>query len=465
MVFGYCRLSPSLTFDSLTAVTATKAVVDFLFLGNFDIVGSDLLSVNQRKAKESLDKMTKKLFISHSSKTEDNEGLLQAVCTALGEGGAGHHVLVDKNGEIRPGDEWRTYLNEWMFECDAAIILFSRAAVKDSEWVKAESAILGWRRRNQTNFRLVGVLLDGMRSDDLKGDDFFRVIQLTEFQMIQTDSDESREDIINKIEDAFGDFAQSDTVESPFRGIAKQFRRLLGKCDKKDLTDCWEEIQSPHKPQLCDCQFDVAEAFTRLVFRNRKAALSLTKLFVKNLKSLLSEKDVKNLRKMVQGLWVNPHSAEVLRLASNKRRAASMNGNFQTGFTTKSYGQRLWPFPQQTQVVPMGAARNLEQVEATLSETFEDDLEGGTLKSYINGLEDPIFIVFKPQATDDEFAIQSELPDRQLLDTLQTEYEQLNIVIGMDESFMDRIDYIIPIDPKIDPTIENAMYKEFINIK
>lgn len=46
---------------------------------------------------------SRKLFVSHSSKTPENIALLEGLCQALGAGGLGFDVLVDQGGGIPTG--------------------------------------------------------------------------------------------------------------------------------------------------------------------------------------------------------------------------------------------------------------------------------------------------------------------------------------------------------------------------
>jgi hypothetical protein len=90
-----------------------------------------------------------KLFISHSSRlrpasaddaeAQANWQLLQDTCKALkAEYSDKIEILVDYEG-LHPGDDWERRLNEWLAECHAAIILFSRRAIEESNWVRKEA--------------------------------------------------------------------------------------------------------------------------------------------------------------------------------------------------------------------------------------------------------------------------------------------------------------------------------------
>ena len=87
----------------------------------------------------------KKVFISHSTKTDENLVFLNAVCDALTDD---FEVLVDRR-TLQPSDQWHSCILEWMYECDAVVILMSRRALEESHWVLAEATVTSVRRRNQ----------------------------------------------------------------------------------------------------------------------------------------------------------------------------------------------------------------------------------------------------------------------------------------------------------------------------
>jgi len=87
-----------------------------------------------------------RIFISHSSclrdsdagnaQAEDNWRLLQKTCAALAAHyGEAIEILVDYDG-LQPGDRWEQCSDEWLYDCHAAVILLSKRAVGESNWVR-----------------------------------------------------------------------------------------------------------------------------------------------------------------------------------------------------------------------------------------------------------------------------------------------------------------------------------------
>ena len=110
----------------------------------------------------------RKLFVSHSSKTSENVELLHQLWAKLGQAGTGCQVLFDQGCTIVGGADWYKAISRWMAECHAAVILFSKTALYDSDWVKKEANNLAWRKELQGNFILIPVMLDGLEPKDLE---------------------------------------------------------------------------------------------------------------------------------------------------------------------------------------------------------------------------------------------------------------------------------------------------------
>jgi TIR domain len=95
------------------------------------------------------------IFISHSAKEDAANELLTRLETGLTA--LGWDVFVDRE-RLTPGAEWRDQLHTALGVCDAAVILFSKAAYDDSEWVLKEATIFGWRRALDPEFRVIPVV-------------------------------------------------------------------------------------------------------------------------------------------------------------------------------------------------------------------------------------------------------------------------------------------------------------------
>lgn len=67
---------------------------------------------------------TPRVFISHSAKEPEAAALCQALANQFAQ--AGLEVLWD--GKLQTSQEWRAVIDEWLWRCDAAVLVLSEAA-------------------------------------------------------------------------------------------------------------------------------------------------------------------------------------------------------------------------------------------------------------------------------------------------------------------------------------------------
>jgi len=157
----------------------------------------------------------KKLFISHSSRLDESEGindpeknknlelLLDVIKDIKQEYGDAIEVLVDKDQHGFPvGHDWEKRLNEWLAECHAAVILFSKRALDNSNWVKKEATILSWRRELDIDFILIPVLLHNQTNPEDLAKDLFGTLRINKDQCIR--DAETSQDVLEGLKIALG---------------------------------------------------------------------------------------------------------------------------------------------------------------------------------------------------------------------------------------------------------------------
>jgi len=166
------------------------------------------------------------LFISHSAKEKPTERLLKKLEKGLGE--LGWNVFVDRT-RLEPGALWREQLHSALAVCDAAVILFSRAAYEDSIWVLKEATIFEWRASlDRATFPIVPVLFPEISHEDLtKGR--FRALTLGERQPVRANA----KNVVQEVHKALG---TPRLGRSPLEPILHAIASRLKNVDARDLA-------------------------------------------------------------------------------------------------------------------------------------------------------------------------------------------------------------------------------------
>ncbi|WP_432837611.1 toll/interleukin-1 receptor domain-containing protein [Dactylosporangium sp. CA-092794] len=174
-----------------------------------------------------------RIFISHSANGDPfAAGVRDAVADKLRA--LGHTPLVDAE-LIHPGDRWRATLLGWLGSCDAAVVLItSRAA--DSDWVRAEATILGWRAWLNPAMRVVPVLLDAGASSATLDGLGLRPVQLRDIQVLKaTEVDgDSADSLAEAIAGRFAAYAAGRSTQDP---MARWLKTVLVHLDRNAFLE------------------------------------------------------------------------------------------------------------------------------------------------------------------------------------------------------------------------------------
>jgi hypothetical protein len=125
-----------------------------------------------------------KIFISHSTKTNESQVFLDAVKRALEDD---FEVCLDQIG-LHGGDDWRAKICQWMDEVHGAVLMLTPEAL-ESEFVQFEASVLSWRRLRQPKFVLIPVLV-GVNVDALERG-IFGKLALERIQAVSLDFPEA----------------------------------------------------------------------------------------------------------------------------------------------------------------------------------------------------------------------------------------------------------------------------------
>ena len=399
-----------------------------------------------------------KLFISHSTKTDENKEILKQICEALDlkNDGYGFKVLVDK--EIKPDTEWFPCLYEYMMECHAAVILLSNAAL-ESEWVKAEAAVLCARRRSHKGFKLILVPLDDVSAQQLDNHPFFKAIRLADFQTIQDRGDVEK--IITGIGDSLKELKELQSVQTPFDEMTIRIREILTPI-KNATPEALERAINLINPEFRLISDDLADSLARVFLRDSQKVFENIKTLFIELSHLINKDQANKILDIVKGYWVHPKAAALLSRARIEQQAVAINSSYVSEFTGDCYARQAWPAPSHYKLVSASSDdRTFEQIEQTLliavGRSLPDHVKQRRLYSY----NDPLLLVF-PFPESNNLSSQATLfPDEFLLDEIKTKLKNVTVILSAGPDVPPQLNYVTTLEPLLIQDQENKQYIDF----
>ena len=128
--------------------------------------------------------MVPKIFICHSSPSNDEDANLARAQAVEGIRCTGLEVLADREG-LRVGDDWFRKIVGWLDHCDAAVILLGRSALRSS-FVPFEVAHLISRHVRHPQFPLLPVLVGSVEPKTIRACTWAKTYRVADIQEIST---------------------------------------------------------------------------------------------------------------------------------------------------------------------------------------------------------------------------------------------------------------------------------------
>jgi len=126
------------------------------------------------------------VFIGHGPLTPEQRASLLALTVQLKA--KGYQVLLDIDEPGRmAGTDYRQVLHERLRDCEACILLFTTAGIKDSHWLPIEGGILENRRRTEPEFIAITIFAGAATPDDLAAEGRWTPLQLANLERLTFD--------------------------------------------------------------------------------------------------------------------------------------------------------------------------------------------------------------------------------------------------------------------------------------
>ena len=286
--------------------------------------------------------MESRVFISYSSRSAEALSVRDALQKSLKE--AGYKVFVDR-WDVKPGDVWRRKILLALAKCTAGVILFSNDTLKNGRhpWVLYESSVLSFRRELDPHFRLIPVVLEDVKPEDLKKARFFSPLALDELQVAEVGDPNQ---VAKRIQQALGLATHRAGQKTLLQTVAEQFRRKIDALPDGELKVAAEKLRARALTAWPrdHCLTGTAVALARLVLL--EGAGGMSKALDTLLDSLGPEKS-RDFLALVEPLWVQEERAGRLRVLVKRPilpRFVTLNSTCNFIFTAQMYVDRAyWP--------------------------------------------------------------------------------------------------------------------------
>lgn len=398
--------------------------------------------------------MTFKLFISHSSRIDDGavgvpaqyDFTLVKECSRLIREAYGKTVEVLVDYDIRCGDDWERNLNLWLGECHAALILCSPRAVKASDYVKKEVAVLTWRREWErhrasgqvpdegSGIKLIPVLLDGMKSEDLQSG-FFGTLKISTSQCREA---VGADGVLNAVKEVLGKRAKlRPPAGTPLDALSDSVRQIIAESVSVETLQNVVQAIAPAEntsvtpPENC-VKFYSTEIARYLLRDGDKALQRFISILVAMRPRPLRER-AEELLKSVRALWVHAGAAAMLPAARHRPELIALNGGLvchvaddglRSGYTLERYKERAWPDADAIKVITISNLKDIEEIRDEIRRRYAPSAPKRNVDRWIRQSPRAILVLIKPPTP--------ELPDDRLcagLIQLKQEYEEKLIFV------------------------------------
>jgi hypothetical protein len=317
------------------------------------------------------------IFISHSAKSPPPLKVLRAIYRALSRD---FEVLLDRR-RLRPGDDWRRQLHAWMGLCHGAVLLLSENALDDSDWVKREATILGYRNEDEPGFMLVPVLLPPVTAQKLDDGDYGPL----ELGRVQSVTGGTPAELARKVREALEPLRGATGQKTPLQWAEEVVARIL-------YTELEEGEKNPRprfeaaaaqmqrsvrwSPRLSYSQQLARHLLGASLIHSARALVSLTPYF-KN-----KEKAESLLDTYLRPFWVDPEALTELPRVQRRppgQRAVCVNG-VEYPFTSESYVLRASGVVRRWVFVPITPPDGYEELLVESPAALLKKLEGDILR-------------------------------------------------------------------------------------
>lgn len=410
-----------------------------------------------------------RIFISHGTDKSDPgelaflDALEQQLRQPAAPGGAAHDVLLDRS-RLEAGDDWDEVLQDWMAECELAILLLSPRALT-RPWVQKEATILAFRKQRDAGFALLPLLLPGLSAADVAAHAGFSALGLPDIQALPADSTPAS--VASFVHHKVA--AIQPPASTPLDRLQQVLENWIGGASATALEQACRDWLG--EPVAWSAQADRARqrarVLARVISRGRLGpSITLTGMVRTLTAAALAREPAGQVLDLAASLWVDEEVAARLRAVLACRASAPVAAALNSGRIEFGATMTIW------RALLPELAKDIYCLGGAGSDAWHDELVEGMAREFMRGNrddvadEDEALALLEARTEPVFFVVPPPVPDAALLAQLHARFPAAIFIAYTGRSLPVGLGaHIVPLSPGLQLSRELAYKADYLAAK
>ena len=406
-----------------------------------------------------------RIFISHGI-DKSNPAELQFLDTLEQQlrltetGRESHEVLLDRT-RLEPGDDWAGILNDWLAECQVAILMLSKRALA-RPWVLKEATILSFRKARDPAFPFLPLLLPGIDRAAIDAHPGFSALRLDVWQAFEAGA--APDTVASFVKDKLAGIQVSPTT--PLDRLQEVLENRICQANVGALERACEDLLGEAvawSPEI-DRSRQRARVFARAITRGRLGRMvTLTGMTKVLSAAALAKEHIHKVLDLAASYWVEEEVAARLRSVIVAGAKSPLAAAINSELIRSGAKMAVW----RAQLPDIG--EDIYFIAGGGSDNWGTELQERMFAAYYEGNKDEVFdideaeTVLSARTEPIFFVIPPPVPDQGLLSTLHQRFPSVVFIVHTGSTLPSTLpDHVMPLTPGLQLDLEKQNRADYL---